>query len=383
MKYTFRTIQECKIKNQCSILISTSLFKMKCPYKNFRQYYIEPIMIWIEKIPKNSYVRLYVDESVIDDASFKELIDKKYKNLEIVFYQFDDFYIVDKNYDPVNCPKSKISSETNLSLSTYPSQKIKPYTGHDGTFGSIVRLFPIYKEYRPRNIEYVWITDIDLSFKVFSYKYIANLKKNKANISFFSKSCYTKPWVDIELKHPVFAGRIIMSTKVKTDKNDMLKFLRDVRNNKYKHIMKEIEILYSNKDREVSDVKWFPVGFDELFINKYLQPLFLKYKRVIYFDISLSLFRDRLNKEEKKEFNRLFELCQELRKPVPIKARERYIEMNEQLYQKIKDEDFSDFAKPGDKVLDYCRRDYEENNQNFDLTEIGATSILIREKGDE
>jgi len=363
--FKFRTIQESQCKN-CDILISTSLFKMKCPYKSFKQYYIEPMLKWIDKIPRNAYVRLYVDESVIDDEDFKELYDKKIRNLEIVFYQYDDFYDKDPNYDGSICPKYE----------RFTQKTPNGYAGHDGTFGSIVRLLPFYKEYRPKYIKYVWITDIDLAFKSFNYKYISNLKKYKADISFFSKSCYNKPWADIEIKHPIFAGRIIMNTKVDLNKNDLFKFLRDVRKGMYENIHDEIKLHYENKDRAVIGVKYFPVGFDELFINKYLNPEFMKYKRIIYFDISLSLFRNLLTKEEKKEFNRLFELCQELKQPVPIKARQRYIEMNEMLYERIKDMDFSD-----NKTLNYCRRDFEENMNKFDMYEIGATTVLVRNKG--
>ncbi len=374
MSFTFKYLQKINT-SKYDILISTSLFMMKCPYKNFEQYYIEPFYKWIEKIPKNAYVRLYVDESVIDKPEFKELYDKKISNLEIIFYQFNDFYITDKDYDGSVCPKYE----------KYISEKPSGYTGHDGTFGSIVRLLPLYSEYRPQNIKYVWITDIDLAYKAFNYKYINNLKKNNAFVSFFSKSCYNKPWTNIEIKHPVFAGRIIMNTKVKLNKKDFFTFLKDVRENKYRSVYDEITIHYSSKDREVKDVKWFPVGFDELFINKYLQPIFMKLKRIIYFDISLSLFTNYLSKEEKKEFNRLFQLCQELKQPVPIKARERYIEMNKQLYERIKDINFEDIteSKEESKVLDYCRRDFAENYKVFDLSEIGATTVLIRNPNQE
>ncbi len=370
MNYEFLTLQKIDT-SKYDILISTSLFMMKCPYKSFKQYYIEPFYKWIDKIPKNAYVRLYIDESVIDNIDFKELLDKKIKNLEIVFYQFDDFYINDVNYDGSICPKYE----------KYTTEKANGYTGHDGTFGSIIRFLPLYSEFRPSNIKYVWVSDIDLAFKAFNFKYINNLKKNNAFVSFFSKSCYNKPWVDIEIKYPIFANRIIMDTRIKLNKKDFFNFLKDVRELKYQNIYDEISIHYSNKDREVKDVKWFPVGFDELFVNKYLHPIFLKYKRIIYFDISLSLFRDYLTKEEKKEFNRLFELCQELKQPIPIKARERYIEMNKILYEKIKDLDFSKIEgiKPEKvKTLNYCRRDFEENYKIFDLYEIGATTVLIK-----
>ncbi len=372
MKYELLPLKSIDT-SKYEILISISLFAMKCPYKNFKQYYIEPLYKWIDKIPNKAYVRLYVDESVVDNIHFKELFDKNLPNLEIVYFQFEDFYVNDLTYDASSCPKYEKYIET--------SGEIKGYTGHDGTFGSIVRFLPLYSEFRPKNIKYVWVSDIDLSCKTFNYKYINNLIKHKANLSYFSKSCYNKPWSDIEITHPVFAGRIIMNTNVRLNKKDFFDFLKDVKEMKYKSIYNEISLHYSGKEREVKDVKWFPVGFDELFLNKYIHPIFRRFKRIIYFDISLSLFRNYLGKEEKKEFNRLFNLCQELTHPVPVKARQRYIEMNEQLYNKIKYIDFNKIEGIDEeevKTLNYCRRDYEQNNHVFDLTEIGATTVLIK-----
>jgi hypothetical protein len=338
---TFKTIQKCYNVQKYEILISTCLFKMRHGYKDFKQYYIDKFKIWIEKIPKNAYVRLYVDATVIEDVNFLEIYDKQYKNLEIIFYQFDDFLDEDGVY-------------------------------HDGTFGSIVRFLPMYFPFRPKHIKYVWITDLDLSYKALSSKYIYNLTKYKAKLSYFSKSCYDKPWARLDIKYPIFAGRIIMNTKVKLNIQDFVTYLNDVKSLKYKHIYDAIVEKNMGKQREVKDVKYFPVGFDELFLNEFIYPAFEKYKRIIYFDISLSLFRDYLPKDKKKEFNKLFNVCQELDHPVSPKVRKEFIRMNEELYEQIKNMDFNE-----NKVLEYCRRDYEEHHQNFDINEIGATSFVL------
>jgi hypothetical protein len=337
----FKTLQRCNNVEKYDILISTSLFKMRHGYKDFKQYYIDKFKIWIEKIPRNAYVRLYVDATVIDDKDFLEIYDKQYKNLEIIFYQFNDYLEQDGEH-------------------------------HDGTFGSIVRFLPMYKEFRPNHIQYIWITDMDLSYKALSSKYLFNLKKNRALLSYFSKSCYDKPWARLDIKYPIFAGRIIMSAKIKLDINVFIKYLRDVRNGKYKYIYDAIVEKNKGKQREVKDVKYFPVGFDELFLNEFIYPIFSKYKRIIYFDISLSLFRDYLPKTEKKSFNKLFNVCQELDRPVSPKVRQEYIKMNEELYEQIRNTDLSQ-----NKVLEYCRRDYEEHHDSFDVNEIGATSVII------
>ena len=51
------------------ILISTSLFMMKEAYRKFPEY-VNSFLNWFPQIPRNAYVRMYVDDSVIDNEDF-------------------------------------------------------------------------------------------------------------------------------------------------------------------------------------------------------------------------------------------------------------------------------------------------------------------------
>ena len=163
MNYNLTTIQECDV-DKYEIMISASLFKMIDSYKDFEKEYLNKFLKWFEVVPKESYVRLYVDGSVLQEPSFVSILDKQHKNLEIIFYEFKDFIRDDIN-------------------DLY----------HDGTFGTIVRFLPLYSKFRPRNIKYVWISDLDMPVTIFNYKYINIMQKNNIKVTFYSKGCYDKP----------------------------------------------------------------------------------------------------------------------------------------------------------------------------------------------
>lgn len=85
MHYYLETSREISLeKVNYDTCISVCLFKMRDKYREFKKY-IEPIFRWIKSIPKNSYVRLYVDASVLEDESFIKLLNSNVKNLEICF----------------------------------------------------------------------------------------------------------------------------------------------------------------------------------------------------------------------------------------------------------------------------------------------------------
>ena len=128
MKYSLKTIKECDISSY-EICISCSFFKMNNAYRKTTKY-LEYFNKWFPIIPKSSYVRMYVDESILEDKDFIKLFNKNYKKLEIVFFEFEDF---------------------------------KNGVYHDGTFGSIIRFLPLFnKPALPKNIKYIWINTFHL-----------------------------------------------------------------------------------------------------------------------------------------------------------------------------------------------------------------------------
>ena len=105
-----KTINE---STKYDIVICASLFKMKNFYRDFNEY-INKFLLWLPKIPRNSYVRLYIDNTVLDSTLFKELLDeKKYPHLEIILYECEE-YLDSEDY-------------------------------HDGTFGTMMRFIPLFQ----------------------------------------------------------------------------------------------------------------------------------------------------------------------------------------------------------------------------------------------
>lgn len=342
IKFTLLPIKEIKY-SQYEILISCSLFKMLNGYKNFETDYIEPLIKWIYKIPSKAFVRLYIDASVLDDEGFKKILDMNIPHLEIILYQFDEFLKEDKIH-------------------------------HDGTFGSMVRMLPLYKPYRPKNIKYIWVSDIDMPIKVFNYKYIQKMIKNNTPILFYSKGCYNKPWANKEIKYPIGIGRFITRSDINYNFEDFKNFLFDVINNKYQSVYNEIKSYYEFKNyikliKTFDTIEYFPYGFDELFVNNFIAPKISNHKRTVVFEISLNEFPDLiLSKNEKKEYAKLFGFSWEQIRPMDKKLKQKLIEYNKKISDGLKD--------LKDDKYSLCIRDFDENYKKIDFYEIGLTAVI-------
>ena len=255
--FNLKVIKECRSYKGYELCISCSLFKMKHSYRTFGKY-ITFFKKWMNRIPRNSYIRLYVDASVLDNEEFINLFHMNIPHLEVILYEFPDFADTDGIF-------------------------------HDGTVGTMARFLPLYNEpMLPANVKYVWITDVDMGATIFNYSNIKELNKYKADISFLSKACYTYEWSNPALKYPILAGRIISSTNCMYSLKNFNTFLQDVLDGKYTHIKDQIldrlstsNFHYMKKD----DIKYFPYGFDELFTNYILIKDVLRYRHLVYYDV--------------------------------------------------------------------------------------------------
>jgi hypothetical protein len=326
------------------IIISASLFKMKNSYRDFN-IYINDLLKWIKYIPKRSYLRLYVDNTVLSSTLFNTLLDDdKYPDLEIILYECEEF----------------------MDSEGY----------HDGTFGSIIRLIPLFQ--KPKNVKYIWVTDLDMPIKVYNYKYIKMMLEKNVKVCYYSKACYNKPWSQ-GLEYPIGAGRIIMNSKINLDYKDFTKFLNDVLKNKYKSIYEEIKEKYENPvkglKRKMSDVKYFPYGFDELFCNLYLLPVFETYKHIIFFDIGLRAFIDeKVTKiPNNKEYTGLY--FKSWATNINVKDYKKLINTTKNIYESVKDAPLDP-----ESYLNACRDDYKKHYKFIDpkSNEIGIVATVIK-----
>jgi hypothetical protein len=371
MKYVLRKIKSLnfpeikelnfpEIKSlKYDVMICCSLFKMKDSYRDFSKY-VKNFLSWIYKVPKTACVRLYVDESVLTDESFKILFDKNIPHLEIIFYQFDDFKVFD-------------------SEDSEGSDGIKNSVYHDGTFGSIVRFLAFYnKPSIPDTIKYIWVSDVDLPAYTFDYDNITRMKRMKADISFYSKACNNNEWFPDSSENPINAGKVIISRKVKPNFKDFENYLSDVLNNKYEELKQRI--MKNREGRQhYSPAKFFTYGFDELFLNTYFVKVVKKYNHLIYYEITLDTFRkyidDPIFEEYKKIDNEIWN------NPLTKNTKENKLklrEINDRIYQKI--ETVKDDIKS--KRLKICIKDYDKyrNKISYDKSVWGLTTIIFEKR---
>jgi hypothetical protein len=298
---------------------------MKKSYKPFKQY-IDAFVKWVGQISNKFMVRLYIDESILQEKSFDVVIEKDFENLEIFQYVDERFLEDDKVY-------------------------------HDGTFGSIIRLIPLFQ--KPKNVKYIWVTDLDMPVKVYNYKYIKLMLNKNVKVMYYSKACYNKPWSQ-GLEYPIGAGRIIMNSKINLDYKNFTRFLNDVLKNKYKPIYEEIKEKYEapvkGLKRKMSDVKYFPYGFDELFCNLYLLPVFETYKHIIFFDIGLRAFIDeKITKiSNNKEYTGLY--FKSWATNINVKDYKKLINTTHNIYESVKDTPLDP-----ESYLNSCRDDYKKH----------------------
>jgi hypothetical protein len=219
-----------KLETRRSVLISISIFKMENPYRTFFGYEIN-LKKFIYECPSFANIRLYVDDST-------EYLAERYlhiKHLEIIKYE---------------CSEFKISS------------------GHTGTFGTLVRLLPLFDW--PSGYDIVWTCDIDLKINLeFHQQFLDDLKN--ADFSFISNVYYNVPWVNVKynIVNYKIISKISFPMKIFTD------FLTDLKQGGKQEIVKEI-VEYDNSRKgsyskyNFKEDELCPYGIDELFTNSIL-----------------------------------------------------------------------------------------------------------------
>lgn len=363
------------------IIISCSLFMMKEAYRKFNDYIIQ-FLNWFPKIPRNTFVRLYVDDSALSNPDFQKIMNLNSPHLEIIQFYCKEFF-EEKLLNSKVLNSSKISKMKSIVFKS--NTTIFPKGYHDGTFGSIIRLIPLYD--KPLNVKYIWISDTDVPVKFMNYKHIKEMQNNNAKVFYYSKSCYDKPWSE-GIRYPIGAGRIIMSAKVELNKSVFTRFLNDILKGKYHHVLEDIKKKFEEEGsyRSFKDIKYFPYGFDELFTNMYLYPVFKQYKRLIAFELGLSTFLQEKIVEipgKKKQYtNAYFKSWATNMKQDEYKF---LVDTTKEIYEKIKDIDFKKLDNKKAQVLEICKVDYEDHFKYINTTSLegGISALLVKKPNEE
>lgn len=138
----------------------------------------------------------------------------------------------------------------------YNCEPFRDGDGHTGTFGTIVRFLPLFE----KDLDIVWISDIDIHRSFLDMNILKVMKKNNANVYIDNIVCYErKPWAHV--KHPIVAHRFI--SKVRFPRQIFTNFLKGLIDGKYSDL---IDLINEHNDRKTPNGK-FPYGMDEAFLN--------------------------------------------------------------------------------------------------------------------
>jgi hypothetical protein len=270
------------------------------PYRSFDKYinYLKNLINNFYNKAKNADfdMRVYFDNSCKNEI--KSLIEK-YKQVE--FYKF--------NYQPLRIGEF-----------------------HNGTFGSIIRLLPIFDK-DDSSYDYIWIDDIDINNLELNLMKI--IKERNIKTLIHSMFCYNRPWIksNTVLNFPLI-------TNIKLDMNILTKYLNDIVNNKYKKIIDEIIKYRKDKFKYNYNIK-FPYGMDEYFTNSIIYDDLTKNQYTNKeFDISRmikKIFLSNLIKDKRDNdiFDELLKLNDILWKTLDKKIRNEIINTYIKLLNKI------------------------------------------------
>jgi hypothetical protein len=323
------------IKYDCCI--SISYFAMK--YGTYRKTttYTGQFIKWSKHIPKNCFIRMYIDKSVFTDPEFSDIL-KLDIPLEIYMFEDKRFLLEDGIH-------------------------------HDGTFGTMARFLPLFDD--TLDVDYIWIADMDMEKFDFDEHYLEDMIKQKAYVSFHSEACYARYWIPKETNYPIVNDRIIVSKKIKFSKYQFDKFLREINEGKFKELKGNIEKV--RKRLALLKIEKFTYGFDEYYTNNILNKQFIKNNQLIYYSLTLkqvgiqnpgiiSNFEeiDKLEYSLYKDFNP----NTNLKLKIASEKSRQDIEKNKEMIK-----DSYRFKK--------CVKDFDEFKDNLDLREKFTAVIFV------
>jgi len=217
-------------------VLSCSFFTMVEAYRDFLKYQkFIPLIIQYSLRLKDFEFIIYTDNTGVD---FLVEACKNYKHISIIHYDCKPF---------------------------------RQNNGHIGTFGTLVRFLPMFE----KDLNIVWITDIDISDDHIDMKYIDAMKKTKSSIYFPTRVCYDRRVYG--RKYTIIADRMIFFQKF--PKILFTNYIKKILNNKLETKIKELNTVNSEKKKLPSKV---PYGIDELFLNTSLYDYIKKKKLQCY-----------------------------------------------------------------------------------------------------
>lgn len=230
-------------------IIVTSLFKMSKGYKDFDRYLqgIQFASIQIIKLKLPFEFRIFIDITIFKDKNIMKFL-KNISNVNLILYHCNSFF--SNNF-------------------------------HRGTFGTIVRFFPMF-DFKNNDSNIVICIDSDIAYidfrKIINSFFLMRENNLLDDLTLFNVSTIAKNSIIIDNKiYPyVMAGLLI--NKLKINKKLITEYLNEIF--KFNYTYKNY---YTNKkvqETKKVDKKIF-YGFDEIFLNNKLLPYLIEKKKKI------------------------------------------------------------------------------------------------------
>jgi len=254
-------------------IVSVSVFRLENPYKDFDKYYNglkRLVSLFLKNNVYEKYIlRIYFDDSIIKATHKNKLINEEINNKWKPLFE-------------------ELKTNKKVQLVKYECSKLYDGLYHYGLFGTLMRFIPLFDYEDNKNINEVFINDIDIGSNTYkNIKFIQDLiKKYNSTHFFYTYVCYLYQnrfvSLDQELNdkeklnfdYRTLAGYIYSKKKISKDIfNKFIKCLIDIKL-EVRDINIECDILnkfknYSsrslNKSKTIRDVLKF--GIDEFFLN--------------------------------------------------------------------------------------------------------------------
>lgn len=312
-------------------VISMSLFQLENSYKNNDIYYngLNYIINNFKKYYPDMYIRLYIDDSVINPIFKKKETNDYIKNkwiplinrikkldyVQVVLYDYKLLKHKEDYHDKANkqeflpsaCPcgyKGHDKAKNVILPSACPCKH-----GHEGLFGTLIRFEPLFNFKENKNINIVYVSDIDLGKGFFTKRYEGFKKFKRSSCDFYFKcasSMYVKPRFyvlkdSINTWCRITASMIVSKIKLPSVLyTDFIKTLCNRLNNKniyspsklMKMYDKQIDLFLSNEAEKSKTAGYDTIveyGIDELFMTSVLGWIVeSKVKFAYYYNIEFS-----------------------------------------------------------------------------------------------
>jgi len=328
-------------------LLSLSIFKIKGPYRPFEKYirFLDRLLNHVYNNKSNFDIRVYFDDSC--SKELKPIIDK-YKNVE--FYKFN-----------------------------YPPLRIGVH--HNGTFGSLIRLLPIFenptflKTVNDHVYDYIWIDDIDILPSALDLNFVNDYGINKFNTIFLSIFCYKRPWIkdNYNMNFPLI-------TNIKLDPKIFNKFIDDLANNRFPEVIEQILKFRPDRYKYDYPVK-HPYGMDEYFTNYIIYDKLIKYNTYVIYQTDITkllkkiIITKQIDKYNKDIIDKLLELHEVSYKSEDIIIKRDINNTYIKLFNKINK---GDIFKVLDEFDKNCYNEFIDFLKRYDMKDINNFKFIIR-----